>query len=147
MADSSSHHDQSASCSLLVIKPNQNLIIDMNPFLYDHYMLQVVECLKYSPLVLALSQVESVPMSLLSKVYSNASYDKNKDRIYFQIFNRKTSISKVRLCSLLELAVDASVISPDFITTTQLFAMFYEMGYTEVLVSFTKFKKVCLPPQ
>ena len=25
--------------------------------------------------------------------------------------------------------------------------MFYEMGYTEVLVSFTKFKKSCLPPQ
>ena len=110
-------------------------------------MLQFVECLKYSQLVLALSQVESILMSLLSKVYSSASYDKNKDRIYFLIFNRKTSISKVRLCSLLGLAVDASVISPNFITTTQLFSMFYEMGDTEVLVSFTKFKKLCLPPQ
>ena len=118
MTDYYSHHDQSASSSLLVIKPNQNLIIELNPFVYDHWMLKVVECLKYSPLVLALSQMEFVIMSLLSEVYSSASYEKNKDRIYFQILNRKTSLSKVRLCSLLGIAVDASVISPGFLNHT-----------------------------
>lgn len=144
MADSSSVQDQTASSSLLVIKPNQNMIIQLNPFLYDSYMLQVVECLKYSPLVIALTRVEYVPMSLLFQVYSTASYDKNKERVYFQIFSHKASISKGRLCSLLKLVVDASVISPDFITTTQLFTMLYEMGYTDVLTTVTKVKKSCL---
>ena len=109
-------------------------------------MLQVVECLKYSPLVIALTQVESVPISLLSQVYSTATYEENKERIYFQIFSQKASISKGRLCSLLKL-VDAFVISPDFITTTQLFTMLYEMGYTDVLTTVTKVKKSCFPPQ
>ena len=76
MADSSFIQDQTASSSLLTIKPNQNLIIQLDPFLYDSYMLHVVECLNYSPMVIALTQVESVPMSLLSQVYFTASYDK-----------------------------------------------------------------------
>ena len=147
MVTSSSVHDQTASSTLLSIKPNQNMIIELNPFLYDSYMLQVVECLKYSPLVVALTQVEVVPMSLLSQVYSTASYDKNKERIFFQIHNKKASISKGRFCSLMNLVVDSSVISPDFITTTQLFSMLYEMGYTDVLTTVTKVKKSCLPSQ
>ena len=145
MATSSSVHDQTASLTLLSIKPNQNMIIELNPFLYDAYMLQVVECLKYSPLVLALTQVEAVPMSLLSQVYSTATYDKNKERIYFVIHDKKASVSKVKFCSILPLAIDSSVISPDFITTTQLFSMLYEMGYTDVLTTITKVKKSCLP--
>ena len=68
------------------------MIIALTPFLYDSYMLYVVECLKYSPLVVALTRYEAVPMSLLSQVYSSASYDKNKERIYFQIHNKKASI-------------------------------------------------------
>lgn len=110
-------------------------------------MLHVVECLKYSPLLLALTQVEAVPMSLLSQVYSSATYDKNKDRIYFTIHDKKSSISKAKFCSILGLAVDSSIISPDFVTTTQLFTMMYEMGYTDVLTTIAKVKKSCLPSQ
>ena len=110
-------------------------------------MLYVVECLKYSPLLLVLTQVEAVPMSLLSQVYSSATYDKNKDRIYFTIHDKKSSISKAKFCSILGLAVDSSIISPDFVTTTQLFTMMYEMGYTDVLTSISKVKKSCLPSQ
>ncbi|XP_052627742.1 extensin-like [Lactuca sativa] len=68
MADSSSLQDQTASSPLLTIRPNQKLIIQLTPFVYDPYMLYVVECLKYSLLVIALTQVELVPMSLLSQV-------------------------------------------------------------------------------
>ena len=110
-------------------------------------MLQVVECLKYSPLVIALTQFKAVPMSLLSQVYSSASYDKHKEHIYFQIHNKKASISKGRFCSLLQLAVDSSVVSPNFITTAQLFSMMYEIGYTDVLTTIAKVKKSCLPSQ
>ena len=78
MADSSSAHDQTATSSLLTIKPNQNLIIDLNPIYYEAYLLQMVECLKYSSLLIALTKVESVPMSLMSQVYSSATYDKSK---------------------------------------------------------------------
>ena len=102
---------------------------------------------KIFPLVLALTQVEAVPMSLLSQVYSTATYDKNKDRIYFTIHDKKASVSKVKFCSILNLAVDSSVISPDFITTSQLFSMMYEIGYTDVLTTITKVKKSCLPSQ
>ena len=139
MAESSFVQDQTNSSFFLTIKPNQNLIIQLDPFLYDSYMLQVVECLKYSPLVIALTKVEYVPMSLLSQVYSTASYDKRKEHIFFDIFIHKTSVSKARFCSLLGPAVDASVISPDFIKTTQLFSMFYDMGYTYVLTTVEKF--------
>ena len=131
---------------MLKIKPNQNLIIQLDPFLYDSYMLHIVECLNYSPMI-ALTQVESIPMSLLSHVYFTASYNKCKERIFFEIFNHKTSVSTARFCSLLGLVVDASIISPDFITTTQLFSMFYDMGYMDVLTTVTKFKNSCLPTQ
>ena len=72
MADSSSVHDTSVHQTLLTIKPQQNLIIDLTPFIYEPYMLYVVECLKYSPLVDALTKVEVVPMSSLSLMYSTA---------------------------------------------------------------------------
>ncbi|KAL7589612.1 hypothetical protein Lser_V15G41251 [Lactuca serriola] len=147
MATSSSAHDQTATSSLLTIKPNQNMIIELTPFVYDSYMLYVVECLKYSPLVFALTQVEAVPMSLLSQVYSSATYDRNKDRIYFTIHDKKSSISKAKFYSILGLAVDSSIISPDFITTAQLFTMMYEMGYTDVLTTITKVMKSYLPAQ
>ena len=153
MVGSSSVHEQTASSSLLTIKPNQNLIIDLNPFLYDPYMLQVVECLKYSPLMIAITQVESVLMSLLSQVYTTTSYDKSKERIFFEIFNHKTSVSRVRFCSMLSLASDDSLVNPDSISTTQLFTMFYDMGYTDFLTTVTKLRNLafhhsgmdCLP--
>ena len=66
MIDSSSVHDTSVRQTLLTIKPQQNLIIDLTPFVYEPYML---------------------------------------------------------------------------------FSMFYQMGYTEILTTITKFKKSCLPPQ
>ena len=147
MAESSSVHDTSVRQPLLTIKPQQNLIIDLTPFVYESYMLYVVECLKYSPLVDALTKVEVVPMSCLSLVYSTAFYDKINERIHFELDDEKTSISKHRLCALIGLSQDPSLVNPDSITTGQLFSMFYQMGYTETLTTITKFKKSCLPPQ
>ena len=86
MADSSSVQDTSARSSLLTIKAIQNLIIDLSPVQYDSYMLEVVECLKYSPLATSLTKVDAVPMSHLSKVYSTVTYDKGKERVFFELF-------------------------------------------------------------
>ena len=129
------------------IRTQQSLVIDLNPLVYDHYMYPIVECLKYSPLVLALSKVEIVPMECLSQVFSTAHYDKSVDRIYFDILSNKTSISKQRFCWLLGFEPDESRVNPDSISVGQLFSMFYDMGYTEILTTVTKFKKSCLPPQ
>ena len=110
-------------------------------------MLYVVECLKYSPLVDALSKVKVVHMSCLSHIYSTAYYDKVAERIHFDIHNEKTSISKTRFCALICLSQDPTLVNPELITTGQLFSMFYQMGYTKTLTIVTKFKKSCLPPQ
>ena len=106
-----------------------------------------MECLKYSPLVIALTKVESVPMSVLSQVYSTATYDKTKERVFFDILDLKMLISKNRFCSLLGLSYEASMVNPDSITIALLFSMFYNMEYTELLTTVTKVKKSCLPPQ
>nr|KAJ0199947.1 hypothetical protein LSAT_V11C600320930 [Lactuca sativa] len=147
MVDSSSIHDTSIRQTLLTIKPQQNLIIDLAPFIYDPYMLYVVECLKYSPLVDALSEVEIVPMSCLSHLYSTAYYDKAAERIHFEIHNEKTSISKHRFCALIGLSQEPTLVNPESISTGKLFSMFYQIGYTETLTTITKFKKSCFPPQ
>ncbi|KAL7607684.1 hypothetical protein Lser_V15G10021 [Lactuca serriola] len=147
MAESSYVQDTFAHANLLTIKPQQNLIIDLTPFVYEPYMLYVVECLKYSPLVVALTKVEVLPMTCLSHIYSTAFYDQVAKRIHFEIHNEKTSISKNRFCALIGLAHEPTLVNLDSITTGQLFSMFYQMGYTETLTTVTKFKKSCLPPQ
>ena len=116
MADSSSVHETSSRTHILPIRPQQSLVIDLNPLVYDHYMYPIVECLKYSPLVLALSKVEIVPMECLSQVFSTAHYDKSVDRIYFDILSNKTSISKQRFCWLLGFEPDESRVNPDSIS-------------------------------
>ena len=87
MAESSSIQEISARSTLLAIKPNQNLLIDLTPFLYDTYMYHVVECPKYSPLIKALSIVEVIPIACLSQLYATATYDKGADKIFFDILN------------------------------------------------------------
>ena len=95
MAESSSIQEHTAQSSLIMIKPNQNLIIDFIPFKYDSFMLQIVECLKYSPLVHALSKVECVPMSVLSQVYSSANYIKVEECITLTYLIRKLPSPKL----------------------------------------------------
>ncbi|KAL7582391.1 hypothetical protein Lser_V15G42272 [Lactuca serriola] len=124
-----------------------NLIIDLTLHVYDAFMFPIIECLKYSRLAPALTKVEVVPMECLSQIFSTAHYDKSVDRIFFDILDHKASISKQRFCSLLGFEPDSSRVNPDSIPVGQLFSMFYNMGYIEVLTMVTKFKKSCLPPQ
>nr|KAJ0213192.1 hypothetical protein LSAT_V11C400185240 [Lactuca sativa] len=147
MAESSSVQETTGRSILLAIKANQNLLIDLSPFLYDNYMYYVVECLKYSPLVKALSTVEFVPMACPTQTYSTATYNKGAEKIFFDILNQRASISKNRFCSLLGLSYNESMVNPNSISTGQLFSMFYNMGYIETLATVTRFKKSCLPPK
>ena len=110
-------------------------------------MFPIIECLKYSPIAPALTRAEAVPMEFLSQIFANAHYDKVVDRIFFDVFEHKASISKQRFCTLLGFEPDSSRVNPKTIPMGHLFKMFYNMGYTEVLTTVTKFKKSCLPPQ
>ena len=144
MAESSSVH---ATSHILPIRPQQCLVIDLTPQAYDSYMFPIMECLKYSQIAPALSRVESVPMELLSQVYATAHYDKAVDRVFFEVSDLKTSISRQRFGTLLGFAADPSRINPETVPIGHLYIMFYNMGYTEVLTFVAKFKKSCLPPQ
>ncbi|KAL7601624.1 hypothetical protein Lser_V15G23907 [Lactuca serriola] len=144
MAESSSVH---ATSQILPIRPQQCLVIDLNPLAYDSYMSPIIECLKYSQIATALSRIESVPMASLSQVYATSYYDKAVERVFFEIAEHKTSISRQCFCTMLGLAVDPSRLNPETIPVGHLYSMFYNMGYTEVLTSVAKFKKSCLPPQ
>lgn len=66
--------EQTGQSLLLSINPNKNLVIDLDPCKYESYLLTIVECLKYSPLITALTKMESVLMFLLSKAYSSVCY-------------------------------------------------------------------------
>lgn len=68
-------------------------------------------------------------MSLLSKAYSYACYIKEEQRIMFEVLDRKTSITKSRLCSLLGLELTADMVDPDSIAISSIMKMFYQMGY------------------
>ncbi|KAL7605852.1 hypothetical protein Lser_V15G18825 [Lactuca serriola] len=144
MADSSSVH---ATSHILPIRPQQSLIFDLTPHSYDAFMFPIMECLKFSPIAPAISRAETVPMEFLSQIFAIAHYDKVVDRIFFDVFEHKASISKQRLCSLLGFEPDSSRVNPETILMGHLFNMFYNMGYTEVLNTVRKFKKSCLPPQ
>ncbi|KAL7616230.1 hypothetical protein Lser_V15G04372 [Lactuca serriola] len=138
MAESSSVQEHTTQSTLLTIKPNQNLIMDSMPFKYDAFMLQIIECLKYSPLIIALTNVDIVPMSLLSQVYSSVKYVKDDERIMFEIIDKKTYVSKIRFCSLLGLPYANSMLNPNSITTARIFEIFYNMGYTDFLSTVAK---------
>ncbi|KAL7609412.1 hypothetical protein Lser_V15G13559 [Lactuca serriola] len=144
MTNSSSVH---ATSQILPIRPQQSLIIDLTPQVYDAFMFPIIECLKYSSIAPALTKAEAVPMEFLSQIFPTAHYDKVVDRIFFDVFEHKASISKQRFCSLLGFDADSSRDYPETISMGHLFNMFYNMGYTKVLTTVTKFKKSCLPPQ
>lgn len=122
------------------------MILDLYPTKYDGFLQPIVECLRYSPLVITLTMYEIIPMVLLSKAYSTARYQKEEQRITFEVFNMKTNITKSRFCSLLGLPQEGDLIDPKFISNSTIMEMFFQMGYKEVLTVVSKFKKPNFPP-
>lgn len=86
--------EQSVQSLILNIKANQNMILDLHRAKYDGFLQLIVECLRYSPLIIALTKSEIVPIVHLSKAYSTACYQKEEQRIMFEVFNSKNHITK-----------------------------------------------------
>ncbi|CAI9263390.1 unnamed protein product [Lactuca saligna] len=76
-----SFQEQTRQSLLHAIKPNQNLVIDLDPCKYDSYLLPIVECLKYSALITALTKTKSVPMSLRRLTLLHVISRKNRESL------------------------------------------------------------------
>ena len=146
-SETPSVQEQSGQSLLLAIKPNQNLVIDLDPCKYDSYLLIIVECLRYSPLITVLTKSKSDLMSLFSKAYSFACYLKEEQRITFEVHNRTTSITKSRFFSILGLAQTYDMIDLESVTNSALLKMFYQVGYKGTLAAISMFRKPNLSPQ
>lgn len=106
----------------------------------------MIECLKFLPLVKALTIAEEVPLVHLSEALSTAIYNITNGVIHVEISNHKTSITKPNLCKLLGLALPKVSVDPELIPTTSLIEMFYQMGYNGDITLPSKFRKPFLPP-
>lgn len=122
-----------AQSSILNLKANQNMILDLEPAKYDGFLQPITECLRYSPLFIALTKSGIVPLVHLSKSYSTASYQKGEELITFEIFNHKSQITKSRFCNPLGLPQGRDLVDPKSVSNSAILEMFYQMGYKEVL--------------
>lgn len=113
-----------AQSSILNIKENQNLVMDLDPTKYDGFLQPLVECLHYSPLVVALMKLEILPLVHLSKPYSIAIYQKGEEMIIFKIFNKKTNNIKSRLCCLLGLPQGRELVDPEIVSNSAILETF-----------------------
>ncbi|CAI9281016.1 unnamed protein product [Lactuca saligna] len=130
---------------MLNVKPNQNLIIDLDSSCYNALIRILIKCLKFSPLMKAITMSEDVPLVHLSKDFSTAIY-KIEDIINFEVLNRNTSILKPNFYKLLALVTPKVSIDPESIPTTYLIEMFFQMGYTGDISLPSYFRNLFLPP-
>ncbi|CAI9296216.1 unnamed protein product [Lactuca saligna] len=108
--------DQSASTITLVVKQNQNLIVDLDFSKYPEVVQPFIMCLNHSVLRKALVYYEQVPLSALILAYSTASYNKSTYVKSFEIQGKKTAISKASFCKLLGLPVGEGYSNPEHVS-------------------------------
>lgn len=137
--------NQSTSVIMLSIKLNQNMIIDLDASRYNELIRPMIDCLKFSTLIKALTLAETVPLVHLSKAFSTAIYIKSDDVINFEVANHKTSISKPHLCKLLGLTTSEVSVDPESIPSISMIEMFYHMGYSGDISLLSKFRKSSRP--
>ncbi|KAI3524142.1 hypothetical protein L1887_02794 [Cichorium endivia] len=145
MADSSSFNDQSEMVIMLTVKPNQNMVIDLDSSRYSEPLKPMIECLKYSKISKALTKSESVPVVHHSFAYSSVVYNRAEENISLEVATHMTSISKSRFSKLLGFTSSDNLTNPESITDVDIQKMFWQMGYNGVITTISKFKKSCLP--
>ena len=131
---------------MLNVKPNQNFIIGLDASRYNALIRPLIKCLKFSPLMKALTMSEDVPLVHLSKAFSTVIYNKSEEVIYFEVSSHKTSITKANFYKLLGLAMPDVSIDRGSIPASSLIEMFFQMGYTGDISLLSKFRKSFLPP-
>ncbi|CAI9303000.1 unnamed protein product [Lactuca saligna] len=110
---------------MLNIKPNQNLIVDLNISHYNAVIKPLIECLRFSPLMKAMTMYEVVLLVHFSKAYSTTIYNKIGEIINFEVSSQKTSIRKTSFCKLLGLVSFDVGVDPESIPIRSLIDMFF----------------------
>ncbi|KAL4590759.1 hypothetical protein LXL04_003702 [Taraxacum kok-saghyz] len=96
----------------------------------------------------ALTLSNSVPISVLSRAYATARYDKPTELMHFNLSSDKvTSISKQHFYKLLNLPVSNELIHPDSISNVDLISMCNQMGHDPLLETVLKINKSRMPPR
>lgn len=121
--------DQSTSVIMMNIKSGQNLILDLDASRYNEVLKPMIECLRYSLLVQALTMAGTILLVHLSKAFSSATYNQREGVIHFEVASNKTSISKSHFCKILGLSTTVELVDPESISIIALIDMFYQMGY------------------
>ncbi|CAI9294695.1 unnamed protein product [Lactuca saligna] len=119
-------------CDHVKRHPNQSFHINLDASSYNALIKPLIECLKFSPLMKALTMSVDVPLVYLSKAFSNVIYNKSEEVIYVEVSSHKTSITKANFYKLLGLVTSNISFDPNSIPATSLIKMFFLMGYTEV---------------
>src|SRR6187200_2810945 len=113
--------DTGSSFPVLDIK-NNNLYLNLDTVLqpgvkfFDKSFKSIFVCLKHSRILTALTITKSVPITVLSRAYATARYDKTIETMHFDLATHKsTSITKQHFCKLLNLPFSQDLTHPDSI--------------------------------
>lgn len=117
--------EQMAKSTLLNIKPNQNLILDLDSSKYVVSLQPLIECLRLSPLAPTLTMAENVRLVHLSKAFSTVGYQEGEVIIMFDIGTQKTSIAKSRFSQLQGFSQHGDLVDPECISSSAILEMFY----------------------
>ncbi|CAI9299731.1 unnamed protein product [Lactuca saligna] len=137
--------DQFATSGLLGIKANQNLILDLDPSKYDTFLQPLIECLRRSPLVDAITKSVHVLVHL-SKAFLTVHYEEGSATMIFEVGNQQSTITKSQFSRLFGLSSTRDLIDSESIPSSSILEMFYQMRYKDYLIILLKFKKPNLPP-
>ena len=145
--------DTGSSFPVLDIK-NNNLYLNLDTVLqsgvkfFDSSFKSIFICLKHSKISTALTLTKSVPITVLSRAYATACYDKPSELMHFDLAtNKSTSITKHHFCKLLNLPVSKDLIHPDTISNVDLINMCNQMGHEPLMETVSKMNKSRMPPR
>ncbi|KAL4582285.1 hypothetical protein LXL04_006830 [Taraxacum kok-saghyz] len=148
-----SFHETESYYPVLEIK-NNNLFLNLEQVLqtgskyFDPSFKSIFVCLKHSKISIALTLTRSVPISVLSKAYASARYDKSSESMHFNLStNKATSITKQHFYKLLHLPVSADLIHPDSISNVDLINICNQMGHDPLLETISKMNKSRMSPR
>ena len=148
-----SFKETASSFPILEIKNNNlylNLVTVLQPDVrfFDDAFKSIFVCLKHSKISTALTLSKTVPISVLSRAYATARYDKSSESMHFDLAtNKSTSITKQHFCKLLNLPVSTELIHPDSISNVDLINMCNQMGHEPLLETVSKMNKSKMPPR
>ncbi|KAL4584282.1 hypothetical protein LXL04_008878 [Taraxacum kok-saghyz] len=145
--------DTASSFPILKIKNNNlylNLVTVLQPRarFFDSSFKSIFVCLKHSKISTALTLSCSVPISVLSRAYATARYDKPTETMYFNLSSDKaTSITKQHFYKLLHLPFSTDLTHPDSISNVDLINMCNQMGHDPFLETVSKINKSKMQPR